>query len=198
MSLALAVQTVAQGKYSQAESLYGRALVINEKALGPDHPDVALNLSNLAYLNVTQSQFAVAEPLHRRSLAIREKALGADHPFVAETLGNLAGVKGARIELNSMCWGGEGAGIEFIHTSPHPTLPTPPVRHFLPPFPSPPWVDRAAVPRGAPLPPAPLSHKTGCRPRAGSGSAPARCHPPLPRRARNGTVPGRPCGALIR
>ena len=31
-----------QGRYAEAEPLYKRALAIREKALGPDHPDVAL------------------------------------------------------------------------------------------------------------------------------------------------------------
>ena len=30
-----------QGRYAEAEPLYKRALAIQEKALGPDHPDVA-------------------------------------------------------------------------------------------------------------------------------------------------------------
>jgi tetratricopeptide (TPR) repeat protein len=40
----------AQGRYARAEPLYQRALAIREKALGPDHPDVATSLSNLAQL----------------------------------------------------------------------------------------------------------------------------------------------------
>ena len=30
-----------QGKYNEAEPLYQRALAIDEKTLGPDHPDTA-------------------------------------------------------------------------------------------------------------------------------------------------------------
>ena len=58
-------------------------MAINEKALGPDHPDVARSLNNLAALYETQGRYADAEPLYKRSLAIREKALGPDHPDVA-------------------------------------------------------------------------------------------------------------------
>jgi hypothetical protein len=32
---------IAQGRYAGAEPLYKRSLAISEKALGPDHPDVA-------------------------------------------------------------------------------------------------------------------------------------------------------------
>jgi len=74
---------VAQGQYALAEPLYKRSLTIWEKALGPDHPDVAASLNNLASLYKSQGQYAQAEPLYKRSLAILEKALGPDHPSVA-------------------------------------------------------------------------------------------------------------------
>ena len=74
------------------QSLYRRSLAIREKALGPDHPDVAISLNNLAALLMDQAQYAEAEPLYRRSLAINEKALGLDHPDVAMSLNNLAGL----------------------------------------------------------------------------------------------------------
>ena len=62
-----------QGRYSDAEPLYKRALAINEKGLGPDHPAVALSLSNLAALYNDQGRYAEAEPLYKRALAISEK-----------------------------------------------------------------------------------------------------------------------------
>ena len=79
-----------QGRYAEAEPLYKRALAIHEKALGPDHPDVATALNNLAELYRYQGRYAEAEPLYKRSLAIVEKALGPDHPDVAKALNNLA------------------------------------------------------------------------------------------------------------
>ena len=39
---------VAQGNYAEAEPLYQRSLAINERALGPHHPGVAISLNNLA------------------------------------------------------------------------------------------------------------------------------------------------------
>jgi len=41
---------VSQGNYAEAEPLYRRALAIVEKALGPEHPNVAASLNNLAEL----------------------------------------------------------------------------------------------------------------------------------------------------
>ncbi|WP_353735279.1 tetratricopeptide repeat protein, partial [Okeania sp. SIO2C2] len=79
-----------QGNYTEALPLFQRSLAINEKALGVDHPQVALILNNLAALYQGQGKYTEALPLVQRSLAIREKALGADHPRVAASLNNLA------------------------------------------------------------------------------------------------------------
>ena len=76
--------------FAAAEPQYQRSLAIREKALGPDHPDVAQSLNNLAVLYDSQGRYADAEPLYQRSLAIREAALGPDHPDVAQSLNNLA------------------------------------------------------------------------------------------------------------
>ncbi|MCB1933817.1 MAG: tetratricopeptide repeat protein, partial [Candidatus Accumulibacter sp.] len=78
------------GAYAKAEPLYQRALAINEKALGPDHPDTARSLSNFADLYTATGAYAKAEPLYQRALAIHEKALGPDHPYTAVSLNALA------------------------------------------------------------------------------------------------------------
>ncbi len=46
--------SIACGHYAQAEPLLTRALAINEKLLGLDHPDVALSVVSLAQLRVVQ------------------------------------------------------------------------------------------------------------------------------------------------
>jgi tetratricopeptide (TPR) repeat protein len=79
-----------RGRYTDAEPLYDRALVIREKTLNPDHPHLANSLSNLADLYYTQGRYAKAEAFYERALAIREKALGSEHRDVAEILNNLA------------------------------------------------------------------------------------------------------------
>ena len=81
-----------QGRYAEAEPLYVRALGINEKVLGPEHPDTARSLNNLAELWQSQGRYAEAEPLYRRALAIREKTLGPEHPNTAASFNNLAGL----------------------------------------------------------------------------------------------------------
>ena len=52
----------AQGRYAEAEPLYRRSLAIEEKALGPDHPDLAISLHNIAGLYRAQGRYAEAEP----------------------------------------------------------------------------------------------------------------------------------------
>ncbi|MBU1558141.1 tetratricopeptide repeat protein, partial [Patescibacteria group bacterium] len=84
------VELYQEGKYDEAIHLAKKALELLEKALGPDHPDVAISLNNLAALYRSKADYTRAEPLYVRALAIREKALGPDHPDVATSLNNLA------------------------------------------------------------------------------------------------------------
>jgi tetratricopeptide (TPR) repeat protein len=79
-----------KARYAEAEPLMRRALAIDEQSLGPDHPDVAIDLNNLAQLLQATNRLAEAEPLMRRALAIDEQSLWPDHPNVAIHLNNLA------------------------------------------------------------------------------------------------------------
>jgi tetratricopeptide (TPR) repeat protein len=84
------------GRYDRAVVVAKKALEVARKNVGPDHPDVATSLNNLALLYHTQGHYAQAEPLYKRALAIWEKALGPDHPNVATSLENLAVLHRAR------------------------------------------------------------------------------------------------------
>jgi tetratricopeptide (TPR) repeat protein len=81
-----------QGDFVEAEQLYKRSVAISEKALGPNHPNVAATLNNLANVYKSQIRFGEAEEVSKRALAIRQKAFGANHPEVAQSLYNLASV----------------------------------------------------------------------------------------------------------
>jgi tetratricopeptide (TPR) repeat protein len=74
----------------EIKALHYRALAIFERAYGPEHYEIAVNLNNLGALKHAQGKSEEAEQLYRRALAIKEKLLGADHPDVAMTLNNLA------------------------------------------------------------------------------------------------------------
>ena len=80
----------SRGQFRAAEPLYRRALAIDEASFGPDHPNVATGLNNLAVLLRATNRLVEAEPLFRRALAIDEASFGPDHPNVAIRLNNLA------------------------------------------------------------------------------------------------------------
>jgi len=79
----------AQGKHDEARGLHEQALVILEKALGPDHLDVGGVLGNLGHVAATRGKYEEARDLCERQLAIYEAALGLEHPIVAAALANL-------------------------------------------------------------------------------------------------------------
>ena len=65
-----------QGKYEEARSLYVRVLCICEQALGPEHPDVAHILNNLADPSKELGHYQQGERFGQRALRIREQAVG--------------------------------------------------------------------------------------------------------------------------
>ena len=78
------------GDHRRAETLFQRALAIEEKTLGPENRDVATILTNLAVLYMSQGDYGRAVPFSQRALAIVEKTLGPEHPDVADPLNSLA------------------------------------------------------------------------------------------------------------
>ncbi len=81
-----------QAQLTDAKALLERALAMTEAADGPDHPEVATDLDNLAGILQDLGQPEQARPLLERALAIDEAAYGPDHPEVATVLNNLAGI----------------------------------------------------------------------------------------------------------
>ena len=71
--------------------------------MGPDHPNVAIRLNNLALLFRATNRLAEAEPLMRRAIAILETSLGPDHPNTIKVRNNLAGLQAA---LGQGAWAG--------------------------------------------------------------------------------------------
>src|SRR4029453_6693758 len=83
-------QLRSAGKFQEAVPIAQEVLKYCEKNYGPDHPETADSLSDLAYLYGGMGERAKALPLYQRALKIREKALGQDHPYTAILLNNLA------------------------------------------------------------------------------------------------------------
>jgi CHAT domain-containing protein len=70
------------GRPADAEPLFKRALAIWEKALGPDHPTVALSLNILAELYNDQGRYADALPLVYTTIANKTAVTGAALPVL--------------------------------------------------------------------------------------------------------------------
>ncbi|MEI6155529.1 MAG: tetratricopeptide repeat-containing protein, partial [Deltaproteobacteria bacterium] len=81
-----------ESKFDRAAIVVEEIVAKQEKALGPDHPDVAGSLNDLGFIYNTLGDYQKAEPLYKRSLEIYEKVLGPDHRDVALSLFDLGNV----------------------------------------------------------------------------------------------------------
>jgi tetratricopeptide (TPR) repeat protein len=79
-----------RGEYLPAELFYKRALSIREKELGPNHPDVATSLNNVALVCAKEGNNDEALKLYTRAWEIREKALGPNSPAVSDSRAHMA------------------------------------------------------------------------------------------------------------
>ena len=86
---ALAAILCGQGRYTEAEPLFRRALAVFEHDRCENY-DVAVNLNNLAALCYATGRGDEAERLYVRAIAIKENLFGPNHPDVALSLNNLA------------------------------------------------------------------------------------------------------------
>lgn len=90
--VALAGAVCKRGRPAEAVPLLERALAIEEKLRGAEHPEVGRTLNDLAGMWLSRGEPGKAEPLLRRAVAILEETLGGEHPDVAGGLNNLAGL----------------------------------------------------------------------------------------------------------
>lgn len=87
----LNLSTTANFVFSSAARVFlSRSLEMRQRVLGPDHPDCAQSLNNLAALHTERREYEMAEDMYERALDIRKKALSPDHPSLAYTLKHLA------------------------------------------------------------------------------------------------------------
>ncbi|MEE9140229.1 MAG: tetratricopeptide repeat protein, partial [Alphaproteobacteria bacterium] len=70
----------AQGDLEGAAKAFERALAIDEKAFGPDHPSVARDVNNIGSVLQAQGDLEGAAKAFKRALRIFERALGPEHP----------------------------------------------------------------------------------------------------------------------
>jgi CHAT domain-containing protein/Tfp pilus assembly protein PilF len=80
----------AIGALTEVETMYRRALAIQEAKLGKDHPDTAKTLSNLGAMMTLRGDFAQAEQMQRAALGTMEKVYGELHLDTAGVLTSLS------------------------------------------------------------------------------------------------------------
>jgi tetratricopeptide (TPR) repeat protein len=77
-------QNPHHGSSPEVRSQLKRALDIQRRRLGEEHPDVASTMTHLGVLLDVSGKHGEAQPLYEKALAVRRRALGDDHPETAE------------------------------------------------------------------------------------------------------------------
>jgi tetratricopeptide (TPR) repeat protein len=78
------------GRHADAEPLYREALEINRRVFPAGHPNIAVNLNNLALVLLAQRRPADAEPLFLEALDLYRRPARPDHTQIASVLHNLS------------------------------------------------------------------------------------------------------------
>ena len=91
MMYTMAVTYRGLGLYSLAQPLQERALEIQRRALGPQHPDTLRSMNLLASTLGDAGHDADAEKMSREVLEIRRRVLGSRHPDTLHSMVTLGG-----------------------------------------------------------------------------------------------------------
>ena len=89
-AISVAVNLSFQGKYTQAQLLFEKALKICRHLLTDDHPDTGRCFDCLAMNLNAQGKYTQAQPLLEKALEIRRRMLTDDHPDTATSYNNVA------------------------------------------------------------------------------------------------------------
>ena len=89
--MALGADAYRRGDSPASRRYHEEALGLRRSVFPEAHPDVAVEMSNLAFALGETGEQERSLALHRRALEIREQTLGPDHPDVAESLHGLGG-----------------------------------------------------------------------------------------------------------
>jgi serine/threonine protein kinase/Tfp pilus assembly protein PilF len=93
----LAVAVFLTGEeLSSADSLHREAIALRRRRLGPDHPDVAWSMGELALVLNLRGDYEEAEQLARGALDIQRATLGPEHVDIAKSL-NALGIVARRM-----------------------------------------------------------------------------------------------------
>ncbi len=79
-----------QAKFTNAEPLYKRAMLIRQRDLGNEDSRVADAMDNLSDIYMRREKFQEAEELYKKSLAIRQHVMPEGHADIGKNMVNLA------------------------------------------------------------------------------------------------------------
>ncbi|CAF4175665.1 unnamed protein product [Adineta steineri] len=82
----------AQGKYQEALTFYEKSLVIRQKTLPPNHPDLASSYNNIGNVHDSMGNYPKALSSHEKALEIRQQSLPSNHPDLAGSYNNIGNV----------------------------------------------------------------------------------------------------------
>ncbi len=86
----LGVALIQQGKLDDAEPPIRRAMEIDQRLLGPGHPDLAYDFDTLANLASYRGNYQEAAEYYQRAVDLQEKFLGPNDLALSGALGELA------------------------------------------------------------------------------------------------------------
>lgn len=86
----LQISTSALGRLREAEPLAREVVAARLRSPNYDPGELAINYSNLGFLQLKLGHYTEAGEAMRQSLSIREKTVGPDHPTTADVLGIMA------------------------------------------------------------------------------------------------------------
>ena len=120
----LGMYSQGRAELDQAKDYYERALAIDEKVYGPEHPDVARDANNIGTILYAQGDLAGALEWTKRGLAIDEKVYGAEHPSVAVRANNIGQILQAQGDLEgALKWTKRALAIdEKVYGPEHPRV----------------------------------------------------------------------------
>ncbi len=78
----------SEQQWALAKQTYERALAIDRRVLGDDHPRIAMRLNNLAVVAQNLGDLKLAETLFRDAIRRNERAYGDQHPETGTARGN--------------------------------------------------------------------------------------------------------------
>ncbi|CAF3505461.1 unnamed protein product [Adineta steineri] len=78
-----------QGKYQEALAFYEQSLAIYQKALLPNHPDLAKSYNNIGNVHHCMGNYTKAVLSHGKAFEIRHKSLPPNHPDLAMSYNNI-------------------------------------------------------------------------------------------------------------